>query len=184
MTWLTLSAVVLAAGCSNKPKDKEAECVTPPKGEKIVAERTVISAPDRKDWDWCRACVVGPHGFMSCQRVTADSPNESRGAIRERARAKACEDSGFTKETCPDEKVIAIACKGDEPPKDKTAAGKAMLKALKTSGPLVLTSDPKDPSKKVITVPKDKQGNTQKPEEPAKTPTPKSDDNIPIANPI
>jgi len=144
--WAGLAVVLMVtAGCSNRSKKSTEACTDPPKGERVVSERTVISTPKRDDLDWCRACVVGPHGFMSCQRVVAESAGESRGSLMGKARDKACEDSGFKKEACPDDKVIAVSCKGDAPPKDKSAAGKAMLKALKTSGPLILKQDAKKP---------------------------------------
>ena len=138
-------ALTLALACSRQTK-KEEECDTPKKAES--APKPEPKPEGKRMWvggtpdsDWCRACVVGPHGFMSCQRVDASS-GESRDSLRQRARVKACLDSGFTEESCPDESVIAIACKDDKPAKDKTAAGRKVMKALKKSGPLVLTSDP------------------------------------------
>ena len=170
--------VMICLGCSNKSKDTTEECATSPEAEKAVPERTVLSKPANGDLDWCRACVVGPHGFMSCQRVTADSATESRGALKARARGKACEDSGFKADACPDDKVIAISCKGDAPPKDKTAAGKAMLNALKTSGPLILKKDAKKPTVIHPTAdPKSETGDAAEkapPAEPKKTPAKKS----------
>ena len=143
---LLISALILFIGCSNKPKSKEEECADETKTAKAASGDKKASATSKKDRDWCRACVVGPHGFMSCQRVTQQG-SESRGELRQKARDKACEDSGFRKDACPDNKVIALSCKGDTPPKDKTAAGKAMLKALKTSGPLILKKpDPNQPT--------------------------------------
>ena len=146
-----LFVFALSLACSRKSK-KEEECETQKKVESSAKNlpapknnRVHIKRGSRQqvgDMDWCRACVVGPHGFMSCQRVSATSKEDTRDDLRQRARIKACMDSGFTKESCPDESVIAIACKDDKPFKDKTAAGKKVLKALKKSGPLVLSSDP------------------------------------------
>ncbi len=149
------------AGCSNKVQDKaECEGVSKAVDDKKTATEAVTpksdSKGDQSDKDWCRACVVGPHGFMSCQRVAAEA-NESRGELRRKSRDKACEDSGFPKDACPDNKVIAVSCKGDAPPKDKNEAGRAMLRALKTSGPLVL----KKPDSETQVPPKE----TQKPQD-------------------
>ena len=130
-------------GCNANKEEKE--CVDPPKTESkagAVSEdgSKKGAAAAKKDADWCRACVVGPHGFMSCQRKTAE-PSETREQLKERARLAACTDSGFTEEQCPKDKVIGLVCKGDPEPTNKREAGSKLLKALKSSGPLVLTDD-------------------------------------------
>lgn len=133
-------------GC--KIQKDEKECVDPP--NTVVSQTASTSAGDKEkkklvvdknDVNWCRACVVGPHGFMSCQRVDQSNTGETDKELREKSRLKACTDSGFTETNCPPDKVISVVCKTDPPPKDKRAAGEALLKALKTSGPLVLTED-------------------------------------------
>jgi hypothetical protein len=159
--------------CSRQAK-KDEECETRDKVEtpakaqpKKSDSRVYIKKGTRQpvgEVDWCRACVVGPHGFMSCQRVNAASKDETREALRGRARIKACLDSGFTEESCPSESVIAIACKGDKPAADKTAAGKKVMKALKKSGPLVLSSDPKVTKKIKVDVNAKLDANSQKKE--------------------
>jgi hypothetical protein len=140
---LMVSVCGILVGCKVK---KEQECVDPPEVAAAkaksgttteAAKQTVID----KDADWCRACVVGPHGFMSCQRKSATSSSDTKDVLRERARIAACTDSGFTADNCPKDKIIGLVCKGDPEPKDKRAAGNALLKALKSSGPLVLTDD-------------------------------------------
>ena len=140
--------MIMGIGCK-VGKDADKECVDPPeavaaKGTKSpsegkASEKKVVMSED--DVNWCRACVVGPHGFMSCQRVNQSNTAETEEQLREKARIAACTDSGFTETNCPPDKVISVACKGDPPPKDKRAAGEALLKALKNSGPLVLTED-------------------------------------------
>jgi hypothetical protein len=139
--------LVVALACSRQNKEEEACDTAPDKVQAAAKPQTAekekrMRVPAPSDADWCRACVVGPHGFMSCQRVNG-SYGESLNSLRERARIKACLDSGFTEASCPSESVIAISCKDDKPAKDKTAAGKKVMQALKKSGPLVLTSDPK-----------------------------------------
>lgn len=139
----------LLMGCN---ANKEKECVDPPtksaslkkdedgagKNSATVAKTATVA---KKDADWCRACVVGPHGYMSCQRKTATNPAETHEQLRERARLAACTDAGFAADKCPKEKVIGLVCKGDPEPKDKREAGTKLLNALKNSGPLVLTKD-------------------------------------------
>jgi hypothetical protein len=138
-------------GCKSKKEGSDEDCVDPPNAS-VTKEATAASADGKsapqnkvvmsdKDVNWCRACVMGPHGFMSCQRVSQSTTTETMEQLRDRARIAACKDSGFTETNCPPDKVISVACKGDPPPKDKRAAGEALLKALKTSGPLVLTKD-------------------------------------------
>lgn len=142
---LVLGMWSLLSGCNT---NKEKECVDPPTPAKSASlnkkedgsKKTSATVP-QKDADWCRACVVGPHGFMSCQRKTATDPKETRTQLRERARLAACTDSGFAADQCPKDKVIGLICKGDPEPKDKREAGNKLLKALKNSGPLVLTDD-------------------------------------------
>jgi hypothetical protein len=106
-----------------------------PKPERIIQ--------DAKDIMWCRSCAVGPAGYMSCQTVRQATTTETTEALRERARLAACKDAAFPEGKCPAASVISLVCKGDPPPKDETAAGKAMLEALKGSGPIVLTKDGK-----------------------------------------
>jgi hypothetical protein len=144
-----LSVLFVASACGKRP---DAENCEEPKtaadDSKEAASSVQAKAPtpirmNPKDVMWCRSCVVGPHGFMSCQSVTQSNLSETVDELRDRARIAACVDSGFTKDNCPASGVISVVCKGDPPPADKTAAGKAMLDALKNSGPVVLTKEGK-----------------------------------------
>ena len=147
---LVLGVCGVLAGCKVK---KNEECVEPVKeaagakdnaGEANASGASAAASVKKiadEDADWCRACVVGPHGFMSCQRRSATDPSETLESLREKARVAACTDSGFSADACPKDKVIGLVCKGDPEPKDKREAGTKLLKALKSSGPLVLTSD-------------------------------------------
>ncbi len=140
-----LAAIVFVSAC--KRSDAPEECVDP-KGTAVTPKEASKSAAapvkmNDKDIPWCRSCVVGPAGFMSCQTVRKENTAETDAALRDRARIAACVDSGFTKDNCPASNVVSTACKGDPPPADKTAAAKAMLNALKSSGPVVVTKDGK-----------------------------------------
>ncbi|MDD5306268.1 MAG: hypothetical protein PHU25_03000 [Deltaproteobacteria bacterium] len=106
------------------------ECPDPAKGaagKKARIERRNLGrvGDDDPNADWCRACVMGPKGFASCQRALAESPAETKDVLRAKARDRACKDSGFTGE-CPDKAVIGMFCKGDQPPKDGLTPGKAL----------------------------------------------------------
>ncbi len=90
---------------------------------------------------WCRSCVVGPAGFMSCQTVRDESAAQATAELREKARIKACVDSGFTEDNCPDSKIISLQCKGDPQPSDPQEAGKKMMEALRGSSPVIVTKD-------------------------------------------
>ena len=141
---------LIATACGKRPADEK--CTDPPASAAPAAEAKKAAAADDKPIPvkrdlrnvmWCRSCVVGPAGYMSCKTVRPNAASESNDALRERARVEACVDSGFTKDNCPGSNVISLMCKGDPEPKDKTAAGKAMLDALRGSGPVVLTKDGK-----------------------------------------
>jgi len=121
------------ASCSSD--EKEPDCVPAPvadsaKKPKIVSTPLFIDdQAGKKDNDWCRACVMGNKGYASCQRIYGDTPTEARDAIKERARIKACVDSGYTAENCPPTAMIGMVCKGDPPPANAPAPG-AILQDL------------------------------------------------------
>jgi hypothetical protein len=129
---LPAAALAVAAGLAScSSEKKEPDCVPAPaadtaKTEKYEMTRLNIDAVGKKDNDWCRACVMGPKRYASCQRVYGDTPTEPRDAIRERARIKACLDSGFPAGICPANATIGITCKGDPPPPGAGNPGKAL----------------------------------------------------------
>lgn len=150
---MLVALLLLMSACGRKPE--AAECDDPPpasgaeksEGSSGAAAATAPKPEpiqiEAKDSMWCRSCVVGPAGYMSCQTVHQAVTTETTDALRDRARLAACKDAGFAEGKCPAQGVISLVCKGDPPPADETAAGKAMLEALKGSGPLVLTKDGK-----------------------------------------
>jgi hypothetical protein len=113
-------------------KGKEVECRDPqPASQNTPAKKLdsfgAAGARERSpDDDWCRACVMGPKGWASCQTVYAKSKGESREALKESSKEKACDDAGFEKGGCPDKAVLGITCKGDKPPPGSEDAAKAM----------------------------------------------------------
>jgi hypothetical protein len=145
-------AALAAALSSCSSEKKEPDCVpavdsdTQPK-QKIVSKRLFIDdQADKKGNDWCRACVMGNKGYASCQRVYGDTPTEARDAIKERARVKACVDSGYTATSCPASATIAIVCKGDPPPPNggnPAAALQNLYRSLNPDGPV----GPKQPAR-------------------------------------
>lgn len=148
--------LALTSACSRKPEAEKCEdpkaaadaiTTAAAKGESgtpaPAAPKPERIIQDAKDIMWCRCCAVGPAGYMSCQTVRQATTTETTDALRERARLAACKDAAFPEGKCPAASVISLVCKGDPPPKDETAAGKAMLEALKGSGPIVLTKDGK-----------------------------------------
>jgi hypothetical protein len=124
----------LGAGCSSGGKETEEECVDPPEAadgakKTVKLERFGLGKAgeeDRKDKDWCRACVMSRIGYASCQRVYAASDDEDRESLRAKAREKACLDAKFPKDACPDEAVINLLCKGDAPPPGTPDPGTAL----------------------------------------------------------
>ncbi len=125
---LLLFSLVFA--CSSQKAEKE--CVDPPKS---VVPKTLRSlgegGPKKKPVnkakaDWCRACVMGPKGWASCMKVFAEKQDEARDRTKQRAKEKACIDSGYEKDQCPQKAVIALTCKGDPPPKGTTTPAKAL----------------------------------------------------------
>ncbi len=117
----------LVFACSSEKKEKE--CVDPPPApSKKVTEMPLPmkSTVDKSKADWCRACVMGPKGWASCMKVYAENEGETRDLLKNRARDKACVDSGYEKDKCPQQSVIALTCKGDAPPKGTTTPGKAL----------------------------------------------------------
>lgn len=121
--WRSAAALAAAAlalpACSSEKK--EPDCVPaadakPEAGKKYEVTPLVTGDKDKKDNDWCRACIMGPKGYASCQRVYGDTPAEPREKVRARARAKACVDSGFPADACPETATIGIVCKGEPPP--------------------------------------------------------------------
>ena len=123
----------LAAGCWNKA---EPECEAPaPVAAKKKTERKPlqainVSAQEKRDKDWCRACVMGPKGWASCQTAYAFEESETRESLKGRAREKACDDAGFEKNACPDKAVLAVLCKGEDPPSGSENVAKALQSAF------------------------------------------------------
>jgi hypothetical protein len=128
--------VLLAVGlclAACKPESEEPDCVPaePAKVEKKAKVKKVrrVSTIDKKKADWCRACVMGPKGWASCQ-VAYGEPGEDREVVRARSREKACDDAGFEKGKCPDKAVLAIKCKGDQPKATSGDPARALQKAF------------------------------------------------------
>ena len=140
---LVLIAVFTALTASCARKSAPEKCEDTAAGAAAPQKTAAPVQTATADAMWCRSCVVGPAGYMSCQTVRQVTKTETTEQLRDRARLAACKDAGFAEGTCPASGVISLACKGDPPPTDKTAAGKAMLNALKGSAPLVLTKDGK-----------------------------------------
>ena len=121
--WKSAIAAVAAAlvlpACSSEKKEPDCVPAADTKaqaGKKYEVTPLLTENMGKKDNDWCRACIMGPKAFASCQRVYGDTKTEPREKIRERARAKACVDSGFPADACPVSATIGIVCKGDPPP--------------------------------------------------------------------
>jgi hypothetical protein len=139
-------AALAAAACSSEKA--QPDCVPAPaskpaeKGAKY--EMTPLGGLDaeKKDNDWCRACVMGPKGYASCQRVYGDTPTEAREVIRVRARDKACADAGFPKDACPASATIGIVCKGDPPPPNAGDPAKILQGMYKQLNPPPAPSAP------------------------------------------
>ena len=104
-------------GCS--PKSKEIDCEDTSSGKKAVTgeAKTEATGPDRDESDWCHACVLGPKGYTSCQRVYAVDERESRDSLRKRSADRACKDAGFKEGECPASSIISMVCKGANLPK-------------------------------------------------------------------
>jgi len=150
----SLAAVVTAwalalPSCSSEKKEPDcvpAEGAQPANAAKYEMTPLNVENQDKKNNDWCRACVMGPKRFASCQRVYGDTPTEPREAIRERARIKACVDSGFPAGACPAGSTIGIACKGEPPPANAGNPADILQDMYKQMNP-----PPKqDPSKTVL----------------------------------
>jgi hypothetical protein len=134
---LAAAALVLPA-CSSEKKEQDCVPATgakPEAGKKMEMTPLLVENQGKKDNDWCRACIMGPKGYASCQRVYGDTPTEPRDGIRERARVKACVDSGFPKDACPASATIGIACKGDPPPPSAGNPGKILQDMYKQLNP-------------------------------------------------
>jgi hypothetical protein len=140
------SFVALAAALAACSQDKKATDCVPAVGAAAATQPKVTSRrlfvddqAGKKDNDWCRACVMGTKGYASCQRVYGDTPTEARDAIKERARVKACVDTGYTATACPASATIGIVCKGDPPPPGATDPGAALqnlYRSLNPNGPV------------------------------------------------
>lgn len=139
MTWKGIlrrstPAVVAAAlalpACSSEKKEPDCVPAAEPKrlaeGQKIEMTPLQIDSAEKEKLDWCRACIMGPKGYASCQRVYARTPTEPREEVRKRAREKACVDSGFPADACPTTAEIGIVCKGDPPPPNSGDPAKAL----------------------------------------------------------
>ena len=131
-------ALVLPSCSSDK---KEPDCVpaagakTDGDGKTYEMTPLLVDKEAKKNNDWCRACIMGPKGYASCQRVYGDTPTEPRDVIRQRARTKACVDSGFPADGCPDKATIGITCKGDPPPPNAGDPAKALQDLYKKLNP-------------------------------------------------
>lgn len=129
LTGAGLICSLAAIGCSEKTE--QPDCVPQKPSAPAQAagvERTAVAKipVDKEKADWCRACVLGPHGYASCQRVYAAAEGELRDDVRARAKKQACDDAGFKPGECQDKNVIALLCKGDPPPPNATEPGKAL----------------------------------------------------------
>jgi hypothetical protein len=145
--------------CSSESKQPDcvpADGAQPKKGGTYEMTPLKVEDADKKNNDWCRACVMGPNRFASCQRVYGDTPTEPREAIRERARIKACVDSGFKADACPAAATIGIACKGDPPPPNAGNPAKILQDMYQQMNPAqanpkgAAPPSPADPSKPVL----------------------------------
>jgi hypothetical protein len=97
--------------------------------------------------DWCRTCVMSPQGFASCQRVYAQSTDETRDSVRQRSLDKACADAGFEKDACPKQAIIAVGCKDDPPQPGVKDPGQALQDLfLSTQGKAPEAGIPRSPS--------------------------------------
>ncbi|MCU0663145.1 MAG: hypothetical protein MUC50_12575 [Myxococcota bacterium] len=127
-------ALLLLGGCHSQAEAPQ--CDTAPAPAPAVK---TVPVPDKKpapDADWCRVCVMGPKGFASCQRVYAQTKEESRDTVRQRSLDKACQDAGFSQGSCPKGAIIAEGCKGDPPKAGVKDAGQALQDLyLGTKGP-------------------------------------------------
>jgi hypothetical protein len=159
---LLVAALAAAlAGCSSEKK--EADCV-PAVGGDAAGKAKIVSTPlfvdpqaGKKNNDWCRACVMGTKGYASCQRVFGDTPDEPRDKIRERARIKACVDSGYTETNCPAGAIIGQSCKGDPPPPGSMDPGAALQNLYQKLNPDGVVQ-PKKPAEAKPAAPTDASG--------------------------
>ena len=141
---------MFSVACSS---DKEKECVDPPGTEGKVQKvtRTHLGTNNRPadpNADWCRACVMGPKGWASCQIAYATKMGEDRAQIKERSRQKACLDAGFKKGECPESALKDITCKGDPTPEGADKMGEALQK-------IFLKAREKGENKESASAPKD-----------------------------
>lgn len=109
-----------ASACRSQTASPECDTVAPAPVAAPMARRPAPNA------DWCRACVMSPKGFASCQRVYAETTTEPREVVRQRSLDKACLDAGFGKGACPDQAIIAVGCKDDPPAPGTKNAGEAL----------------------------------------------------------
>lgn len=122
-------AVLFLFGC----KQEEPECI--PSGKKNIVEVEKSPLPKiktkkkQKDLDYCKACVRSATGFFSCQTAW-EKTGEKRVAIKERAKAKACQDAGYKEGECPSSAVLLQQCKGDEKTMKPTKLTNAMKNLL------------------------------------------------------
>lgn len=128
-----VSITLAPVGCNTQKS--EPECIEPPKSnpQKVVVQRRLpIQPPDpeKQKRDWCRTCVMGPEGWASCQVAFGETDDEPRDLIKKRSRERACLDSGFKEGECPDNRVVAVTCKGEETPKGHDETAKALQKAF------------------------------------------------------
>lgn len=114
-TFATAACVVvciasLGTGCSSK--SKASECA-----DTETSEPAKAVVPDKSESDWCHACVLGPKGYASCQKVYAVDERESRDSLRKRAKDRACTDAGYKEGECPAGAIGSLVCKGAALPK-------------------------------------------------------------------
>jgi hypothetical protein len=127
-----LAAASVTAACGGG--EEEVDCVPaekpapkPEKKAKVVKRVLNPQAMANPDGNWCRACVMGPRGYASCQKVYEQNSDEELASIRRRARTKACLDAGFKDDSsCPDAAIIGLTCKGDPPPPNATDPSTAL----------------------------------------------------------
>lgn len=140
---IAILGMVYMGGCQKEAPPEE--CVDSGKAPMVI-EKTPLRLKQKKSDDFCQACVMAKAGFASCQRVWK-LKGEERAALKTRAKKKACEDAGYTLETCPEKALISNICKGDPPPPGTTSAGKALQNFTVKSKKFIPRQEPTPSSK-------------------------------------
>jgi len=151
ITALVFVMTQLLAGCGTR--EEEPDCVTDPNAKPVVIEKKVetfglgkVGDKEKRNNDWCRACVMSRANFASCQRVYADAPGdvEDKAPLKKKALDKACADAGYKTGECPDSALISMMCKGEKPPEGTKGAAEAvqdLFQKLNPAPPSVAVPD-------------------------------------------